>query len=81
MKDGNFKSITATITHLMMDFNKDKTEIKFKSAKNIDENSDYFYTLEGLNQIIEINTFTMKCKYDIESEEKAIIADNILVTF
>ena len=80
MKDGKIKSITVTNNHIMIAFNKEKNEIKFKAAENIDKNSDYFYTLDGLYQIIEINIFKMKCKYDLEVEEKSIIADDILVT-
>ena len=64
----------------MIAFNIEKNEIKFKAAENIDKNNDYFYTLDGLYQIIEINIFKMKWKYDLEVEENSIIADDILVT-
>ena len=80
MKDGKTKSITVTPNHIMMVYNKDKNDIKFKSADSVVKNIDYFNTLDGLYQIIDIKKFKMKYKYDIKVEENVIIADDILVT-
>jgi hypothetical protein len=79
-KDDKVKSITVTRNHIMMAYNKDKSDLKFKLAENIVKNEDYFYTLDGLYEIYEINTFNMKIKYDLKVDEKIIIADEILVT-
>ena len=64
----------------MMAYNKDKSDLIFKLAENIVKNEDYFYTLDGLYEIYEINTFNMKIKYDLKVDEKTIIADDIVVT-
>ena len=79
-KGDKVKSITVTRNHIMMAYNKDKSDLKFKFAENIVKNVDYFYTLDGLYEIYEINTFNMKTKYDLKVDEKTIIADEILVT-
>ena len=79
-KDDKVKSITVTRNHIMMAYNKDKSDLKFKLAENIVKNEDYFYTLDGLYEIYEINTFNMKIKYDLKVDEKTIIADDIVVT-
>lgn len=79
-KDDKVKSITVTRNHIMMAYNKDKSDLKFKLAEDIVKNEDYFYTLDGLYEIYEINTFNMNSKYDLKVDEKTIIADEILVT-
>ena len=79
-KDDKVKSITVTSNHIMMAYNKDKSYLKFKYAKNIVKNEDYFYTLDGLYEIYEINTFNMESKYDLKVDEKILVADEILVT-
>jgi hypothetical protein len=79
-KDDKVKSITVTSNHIMMAYNKDKSDLKFKYAKNIVKNEDYFYTLDGLYEIYEINTFNMESKYDLKVDEKILVADEILVT-
>ena len=80
MIDDNLKSITVTNDHIMMVYNKDMSQLKFKTADSILKEEDYFLTIDGLYQIKEINTFNGKGKFTISVDEGAIIANDILVT-
>lgn len=80
MKDNKFKSITVTNKHLMIAYDKDMKELKYKTAENIIKNSDYFMTVDGLYQVVDANVFNMKFKYALGVDEGAILADDILVS-
>ncbi len=81
MKDNKFKSITVTNKHLMIAYDKDMKELKYKTAENIIKNSDYFMTVNGLYQVVDVNVFNMKFKYALGVDEGAILADDILVSY
>jgi hypothetical protein len=80
MKDGKMKSITVTNNHIMIVYNKNMTELKYKTAENVIKNFDYFSTTDGLYQVVEINVSKKKYKYALGVDEGAIIADEILVS-
>lgn len=80
MIDENIKSIKVTKDHIMMVYNKDMTQIQFKTADSVLKEEDYFLTIDGLYQVKEINSFKGKEKYMISVDEGAIIANDILVT-
>jgi len=74
------KMITVTHNHIMIVYDKDMNELKYKTAENVIKNEDYFNTLDGLYQIKEIKIFDMKYKYALGVDEGSIIADDILVS-
>ena len=80
MKDGKMKSITVTNNHIMIGYNKNMDEKRYKTADKVIKDEDYFYTTDGLYQVIEINIFKKKYKYALGVDEGAIIADDILVS-
>jgi len=80
MKDGKMKSITVTNNHIMIVYNKNMDEKRYKTADKVIKDVDYFYTTDGLYQVIEINIFKKKYKYALGVDEGAIIADDILVS-
>ena len=80
MIDDKIKSITVTNDHIMIVYNKDMTQLQFKTADSVLKEDDYFLTIDGLYQIKEINSFNGKGKYMISVDEGAIIANDILVT-
>ena len=55
--------ITVTHNHIMIVYDKDMNELKYKTAENVIKNEDYFNTLDGLYQVKEIKIFDMKYKY------------------
>ena len=67
------KTIVVTGNHIMM------SQARYMTAENVTKN-DYFYTVDGLYQIYEINIKTKKNKYSLGVEEGAIMASDILVT-
>ena len=73
------KTIVVTGNHIMICYDKNMSEARYLTAENITKN-DYFYTVDGLYQIYEINVITKKNKYALGVEEGAIIASDILVT-
>ena len=73
------KTIVVTGNHIMICYDKNMSEARYLTAENITKN-DYFYTVDGLYQIYEINVITKKNKYALGVEESAIIASDILVT-
>ena len=73
------KTIVVTGNHIMICYDKNMSEARYLTAENITKN-DYFYTVDGLSQIYEINVITKKNKYALGVEEGAIIASDILVT-
>lgn len=80
IKEGKTKSITVTNNHIMIVYNKNMDEMKYKTAENVIKNNDYFYTTDGLYQVKEINISHKKYKYALGVDEGTIIADDILVT-
>ena len=80
MKDNKFKSITVTNNHIMIVYDKNMKELKYKTAENIIKNCDYFMTVDGLYQVVDVNIFNMKFKYALGVDEGAILADDILVS-
>lgn len=80
MKDGKMKSITVTNNHIMIVYNKNMDKMRYKTADKVNKNDDYFNTVDGLYQVIEINIFKKKYKYALGVDEGAIIADDILVS-
>ena len=80
VKSGNkTKSIVVTGNHIMICYDKNMSQANYRTAENVTKN-DYFYTVDGLYQIYEINVMTKKNKYSLGVEEGAIIASDILVT-
>lgn len=79
-KGENMKKITVTHNHIMMAYDKEKKQLKFKTAKNIIKNEDYFDTTDGLYQVKEIKVLNMKFKYALGVQEGSILADDILVS-
>ena len=79
-KNGKIKSITVTNNHIMIAYNKNMDGRKYKTADKIIKNDDYFYTTDGLYQVIEIKIHHNKYKYALGVDEGAIIADDILVS-
>ncbi len=65
----------------MIAYDKDMKELKYKTAENIIKNSDYFMTVNGLYQVVDVNVFNMKFKYALGVDEGAILADDILVSY
>ena len=79
-KDGKMKSITVTNNHIMIVYNKNMDEKRYRTAEKVIKNENYFYTTDGLYQVIEINIFKEKNKYALGVDEGAIVADDILVS-
>ena len=79
-KGNNIKSITVTNNHIMMAYNENMEQLKYKTAENIIKNDDYFSTVDGLYQVVEIKRYQKKYKYALGVDEGAIIADDILVS-
>ena len=73
------KTIVVTGNHIMICYDKNMSQARYLTAENVTKN-DYFYTVDGLYQIYEINVMTKKNKYSLGVEEGAIIASDILVT-
>lgn len=73
------KTIVVTGNHIMICYDKNMSQARYMTAENVTKN-DYFYTVDGLYQIYEINVKTKKNKYSLGVEEGAIIASDILVT-
>ena len=73
------KTIVVTGNHIMICYDKNMSQTRFLTAENVTKN-DYFYTVDGLYQVCEINVKTKKNKYSLGVEEGAIIASDILVT-
>jgi hypothetical protein len=73
------KTIVVTGNHIMICYDKNMSQTRFLTAENVTKN-DYFYTVDGLYQVCEINVKTKKNKYALGVEEGAIIASDILVT-
>lgn len=80
MKGEDVKSITVTNNHIMMAYNENMEQLKYKTAENIIKNEDYFSTIDGLYQVVEIKKYQKKYKYALGVDEGAIIADDILVS-
>ena len=80
MSKDKVKMITVTHNHIMIVYDKDMNELKYKTAENVIKNEDYFNTLDGLYQVKEIKIFDMKYKYALGVDEGSIIADDILVS-
>lgn len=80
MKDGKVKSITVTNNHIMIVYNENMAELKYKTAEKVIKNDDYFSTTDGLYQVVDVKTFKKKYKYALGVDEGAIIADDILVS-
>ena len=80
MSKDKVKMITVTHNHIMIVYDKDMNELKYKIAENVIKNEDYFNTIDGLYQIKEIKIFNMKYKYALGVDEGSIIADDILVS-
>ena len=80
MRENKIKTITVTGNHIMIVYNKNMDELKYKTADQIVKNDNYFQTTDGLYEVIEINIFKRKFKYALGVDEGAIIADNILVS-
>ena len=60
-------------------YDKNMSEARYLTAEKVTKD-DYFYTVDGLYQIYEINVKTKRNKYSLGVEEGAIIASDILVT-
>ena len=73
------KTIVVTGNHIMICYDKNMSQARYMTAENVTKN-DYFYTVDGLYQIYEINIKTKKNKYSLGVEEGAIMASDILVT-
>ena len=73
------KTIVVTGNHIMICYDKNMSQARYMTAENVTKN-DYFYTVDGLYQIYEINVKTKKNKYSLGVEEGAIMASDILVT-
>ncbi len=73
------KTICVTGNHIMICYDKNMSEARYLTAEKVTKN-DYFYTVDGLYQIYEINVKTKRNKYSLGVEEGAIIASDILVT-
>ena len=80
MKGKDIKSITVTNNHIMMAYNENMEKLKYKTAENIIKNEDYFSTIDGLYQVVEIKKFQKKYKYALGVDEGVILADDILVS-
>ena len=80
IKGKDIKSITVTNNHIMMAYDRNMEKLKYKTAENIIKDHDYFATVDGLYQVIEINKYQKKYKYALGVDEGAIIADDILVS-
>ena len=65
-------TIIVTGNHIMICYNKNMSEIRYITAENV-KKGDYFYTMDGLSQIYEINIITKKNKYALDVEEGAIV--------
>ena len=74
------KKITVTHNHIMMAYDKDNKQVKFKTAENIVKNKDYFETIDWLYQVKEIRVLNMEYKYALGVEEGSILADDVLVS-
>lgn len=81
MSKDKVKMITVIHNHIMIVYDKDMNELKYKTAENVIKDEDYFNTLDGLYQIIEIKIFNMKYKNALSVDEGSIIADDILFLF
>ena len=73
------KTIVVTGNHIMICYDKNMSEARYLTAEKVTKD-DYFYTVDGLYQIYEINVKTKRNKYSLGVEEGAIIASDILVT-
>ena len=80
VKDGKIKSITVTNNHIMIVYDKNMEEKKYKTAEKVIKNNDYFYTTDGLYQVIEINISYKKYKYALGVDGGTIVADDILIS-
>ena len=80
MRGKDIKSITVTNNHIMIAYNENMEKLKYKTAENIIKNDDYFSTVDGLYQVVEIKKYQKKYKYALGVDEGAIIADDILVS-
>ena len=80
MSKDKIKMITVTHNHIMMVYDKDMKELKYKTAENVIKNEDYFNTIDGLYEVKEIRVFNMKYKYALGVDEGSIVADDILVS-
>ena len=76
----NMKKITVTHNHIMMAYDKDKKQLKFKNAESVIKNEDYFDTTDGLYQVKEIKELNMEFKYALGVQEGSILADDVLVS-
>lgn len=79
-KGDKMKKITVTHNHIMIAYDKDNKQVKFKTAENIIKNKDYFETIDGLYQVKEIRVLNMEYKYALGVEEGSILADDVLVS-
>ena len=77
--EDKIKTIVVTGNHIMICYDKNMSEARYMTAEKVAKN-DYFYTVDGLYQIYEINVKTKRNKYSLGVEEGAIIASDILVT-
>ena len=71
------KTIVVTGNHIMICYDKNMSQARYLTAENVTKN-DYFYTVDGLYQIYEINVMTKK--YSLDFEDGPIIESDILVT-
>jgi len=79
-KGEKMKKITVTHNHIMITYDKENKQVKFKTAENIIKNKDYFETTDGLYQVKEIRVLNMEYKYALGVEEGSILADDVLVS-
>ena len=77
--NNKIKTIKVTDYHIMIVYDKDIKEVKYKIAKDI-KVGDYFNTIDGLFQVKEIKTYNMKYKYALGVDEGSVIVNDILVS-
>ena len=78
--NGKIKKLTVTHNHIMIVYDKEMKELKYKLAENVIPGEDYFNTVDGLFNVTEINVFNLKSKYSIRADEGSLIANDILVS-